>query len=85
MSATPLPQWLRGVVVMAGNADELISRAMRTLAIRRSPEQAKKTASAGGKAYWAKLNEEESKAEMKRRAQVRAAQTARGDKRESKD
>ncbi len=56
---------------MAGK-DDLISRAMRELAKRRSPEQAKKTASAGGKAFWAGMTKEERSVENKRRAQVRA-------------
>jgi hypothetical protein len=51
--------------------DDLISRAMRELAKRRTPVQAKATASAGGKAYWASMTAEERSAEMKRRAAKR--------------
>jgi hypothetical protein len=51
--------------------DDLISRAMRELAKRRTPVQAKATASAGGKAYWSRLTPEQRSAEMKRRAAKR--------------
>jgi hypothetical protein len=51
--------------------DDLISRAMRELAKRRTPVQAQATASAGGKAYWATLTPEARSAEMKRRAAKR--------------
>jgi hypothetical protein len=55
--------------------DDLISRAMRELAKRRTPVQAKATAAAGGKAAWASMTPEERSVEMKRRATKRKRKT----------